>query len=52
MKYLVTNEYHYTATVEVEADSWEEALELALGMDDEPNHDDVLYASKAKEITA
>ena len=49
MKYIVTNTYKYTATVEIEADSEEEALNLALGADDEHNNDDWLYDSVVVE---
>jgi len=49
-KYLVTNTYRSTGTVEVEADSEDAALELALSMEDVPNNDDSLYDSTAKEI--
>ena len=48
--YKVTNIYKSTATLEVEADSRDEALRLALGMEDEPNHDESLYDSRAEEI--
>lgn len=49
MKYIVTNIYKYTATVEVEADSESEAKNKALGMEDERNNDDYLYDSTARK---
>jgi hypothetical protein len=49
MKYIVTNTYHYTTTVEVEAESKREALETALTLDGDRNHDDVLYESTVDE---
>lgn len=49
-KYLVTNIYKYTATVEVEAEDESEAKKKALGMPDERNNDDWLYDSEAREI--
>lgn len=48
-KYLVTNIYKYTATVEVEAEDETEAMQKALGLPDERNQDDWLYDSEVKE---
>jgi len=48
-KYTVKNYYRYIGEIEVEADSKEDALEKALGMDDDPVYD-VLMDSKATEI--
>lgn len=50
MKYIVTNTYHYTTTVEVEAESKREALEISLHLDGDRNHDDTLYESSAREV--
>lgn len=49
MKYIVTNVYKSTGTIEVEADSEKEALKIALGMEDESNNDMWLYDSTASE---
>lgn len=49
MKYIVTNTYKYTATVEVEADSENDALEKALLLEDERNNDDWLWDSTVRE---
>lgn len=49
-KYLVTNVYKSTATVEVEAASEADALRIALGAPDEPCNDQWLYESTAREI--
>ena len=50
MKYLVTQEWHYTVEVEVEADSEKEAKDKANSMDGDRNHDDFLYDATAREI--
>lgn len=41
--YTVRKIYHYTETVEVEADSEREAKDKAMTMEGERNHDDHLY---------
>ena len=51
-KFLVTNVYKYTATVEVEADSESDALDVALGLDDQPNNDYWLYESTAQVVSS
>ena len=50
MKYEVTKVYHYTETVYVEADSAQEARDLASEMEGEFNKDDTYYDCTAKEI--
>ncbi len=50
MKYKVTQEWHYTVDVEVEADSEREAKDKANSMDGDRNHDDHLYDATATEI--
>jgi hypothetical protein len=50
MKYLVTQEWHYTVEVEVEADSEKEAKDKADSMEGDRNYDDHLYDATAREI--
>ncbi len=51
MKYLVTQEWHYTVEVEVEAENENEAKEKADGMEGQRSFNDFLYDSTATEIT-
>ncbi|MBC3871503.1 hypothetical protein [Undibacterium oligocarboniphilum] len=49
-KYLVTKKMQYTEEVEVEAESKEMAVELAMPIDGTRIHDDHLYDCYAKII--
>lgn len=51
MKYIITNIYKYTATVEVEAESEKEAREIAIECKDEPNNDDYLCDCKVQKVS-
>lgn len=50
MEYKVTKVYHYTETVYVEADSAQEARDLASEIEGEFNNDDTYYDCIVKEI--
>lgn len=47
--FRVRNEYRCTADVVVQAVDSRDALRVALGLPDEPNHDDSLYDSEVIE---
>ena len=49
-KYLITRTYKHIEELEIEADSKDQALELAEDMEFDRNHDDLLYDERVEEI--